>query len=102
MAEAAKELFWLKSFLSEVGIPLEDCVLHCDNDIAVHLAKNLVFHSPTKHIQMHIHFIREFINKRMMNLQKILGTKNLADMFTSVVTIDKLRLCMALTGLSFV
>ncbi|KAL4568134.1 hypothetical protein LXL04_023736 [Taraxacum kok-saghyz] len=67
--------------------------------IGVHLAKNPVFHSRTKQIQMQYHFIRELITNETVNLQKILGTKNPADMYTKVVTTDKLRLCMALTGL---
>ena len=80
----------MKSFLSELGLPHDNCVLHCDNESAVHLTKNLVFYSRTKHIQMRFHFIREFITDGMVNLQKILGTKNPADMFTKVVTTDKL------------
>ena len=99
IAEAAKELIWLKNFLIELGFQQEDCVLHCDNQSAVHLAKNPVFHSRTKHIQMRYHFIRELINDGTLNLKKILGTKNPADMFTKVVTTDKLKLCMVSTGL---
>ena len=99
IAEAAKELIWLKNFLSELGMKQEDCVLHCDNQSAVHLAKNPVFHSRTKHIQMRYHFIRELIADGTLNLKKILGTKNPADMFTKAVTTEKLKLCMASTGL---
>ncbi|KAI3791043.1 hypothetical protein L2E82_04591 [Cichorium intybus] len=100
IVEAAKELIWLKNFLSELGMQQEDCVLHCDNQSAVHLAKNPVFHSRTKHIQMRYHFIRELINDGTLNLKKILGTKNLADMFTKVVTTEKLKFCITSTGLS--
>ncbi|KAL4573531.1 hypothetical protein LXL04_020341 [Taraxacum kok-saghyz] len=32
MAEASKELVWLKSFLSELGLPQDICVLHFDTD----------------------------------------------------------------------
>ncbi|KAI3767934.1 hypothetical protein L2E82_18363 [Cichorium intybus] len=99
IAEAAKELIWLKNFLSELGFQQEDCVLHCDNQSAGHLSKNPVFHNRTKHIQMRYHFIRELINDGTLNLKKILGTKNPADMFTKVVTTDKLKFCMTSTGL---
>ena len=99
IAEAAKELVWLKNFMAELGIQQGDCVLHCDNQSAVHLAKNPVFHSRTKHIQMRYHFIRELINDGTLDLRKILGTKNPADMLTKVVTTDKLRLCITSTGL---
>ena len=70
IAEAAKELVWLKSFLAELGLQQDNCVLHCDNQSTVHLAKNPVFHSGTKHIQMRYHFILKLIKDGTVNLQK--------------------------------
>ncbi|CAH9126150.1 unnamed protein product [Cuscuta epithymum] len=100
IAEAAKEMIWLKNFLSELGMKQGDCDLYCDNQSAIHLAKNPVFHSRTKHIKMRYHFIRELIEDGTINLKKkILGTKNPADMLTKAVTTEKLKLCMASTGL---
>ncbi|CAH9124278.1 unnamed protein product [Cuscuta epithymum] len=99
IAEAAKEMIWLKNFLSELGMKQGDCGLYCDNQSAIHLAKNPVFHSRTKHIKMRYHFILELIEDGTINLKKILGTKNPADMLTKAVTTEKLKLCMASTGL---
>ena len=48
--EAVKELIWMKNFLSELGMKQEKFLLHCDNQSAIHLAKNVVYHSRTKHI----------------------------------------------------
>ncbi|KAI3508780.1 hypothetical protein L1887_23794 [Cichorium endivia] len=61
VAEASKELLGLNTFLEELRHKKEDCMLHCDNQSAIHLAKNPVFHSRTKHIKMRYHFIREQI-----------------------------------------
>ena len=99
VAEASKELIWLKNFLIELGKEQDDCVLFCDNQSAIHLAKNPVFHSKTKHIQLRYHFIRERINDGTLKLNKIKGTENPADMLTKVVTLEKLKLCIASTGL---
>ncbi|GJR31504.1 retrovirus-related pol polyprotein from transposon TNT 1-94 [Tanacetum coccineum] len=66
---------------------------------AIHLAKNLVFHSRMKHITIRYHYIRELVSEGTLCLKKILRAKNPADMLTKVVTIEKLKLCAALTSL---
>ncbi|GKC43223.1 ribonuclease H-like domain-containing protein [Tanacetum coccineum] len=66
---------------------------------AIHLAKKPVFHSRTKHIKIRYHYIRELVSKGTLSLKKNLGEKNLADMLTKVVAIEKLKLYVASTGL---
>ena len=60
MALAACELTWLKHFMIELGIdvsaPME---MFCDNQAAIHIAANPVFHERTKHIEVDCHFIRD-------------------------------------------
>ena len=99
VTEASKEMIWLKSFLEELGHSQEESVLHCDSQSAIHLAKNPAFHARTKHIQVRYHFIRTTLEDGALSLEKILGSKNPADMMTKTVTIDKLKLCSASVGL---
>ena len=70
-----------------------------DSQSAVSLAKNSVFHSRCKHIQLRYHFIKELINDGDLSLLKILGSENPTDMLTKAVITDKLRLCIASIGL---
>ena len=99
VAEAVKEKMWLENMLTELGYKQTDSVLWCDSQSAIYLAKNPVFHSRTKHIRLKYHFIREQIEEEQLNLKKIAGTENAADMFTKVMNVQKLRLCMTLVGL---
>ncbi|GJZ80925.1 retrovirus-related pol polyprotein from transposon TNT 1-94 [Tanacetum coccineum] len=99
IAEAGKELVWLKNFLEELDRAQTECVLFCDNQSAIHLAKNPVFHGRTKHIKIRYHYIRELVSEGTLSLKKILGAKNPADMLTKVVTTKKLKLCASSTGL---
>ncbi|GJR66856.1 retrovirus-related pol polyprotein from transposon TNT 1-94 [Tanacetum coccineum] len=99
IAEAGKDLVWLKNFLKELDRVQTECVLFYDNQSVIYLAKNLVFHGRTKHIKIRYHYIRELVSKGTLSLKNILRAKNPGDMLTKVVTIEKLKLCAASTGL---
>ena len=59
---AAKEVAWLRTFLSEIGHTQDSPTsLYIDNQSAIALAKNPEFHNRTKHIAVHYHFICEKI-----------------------------------------
>ena len=74
-------------------------ILHNDSHSANFLAKNSAFHSKSKHIQTKYHFIRYFVEDKLVILEKICGSKNPADMLSKGVTIEKLKLCAASVGL---
>jgi len=76
-----------------LGEKNEKGVLHSDSQSAISLAKNLAYHSRTKHIQLRYHFIHSFLESEQLTLEKISGTENLADMLTKCVFIEKLKLC---------
>ena len=97
--EAVKEMIWLHGFLDELDKKQEMGILHSDSQSAIFLAKNLAFHSKSMHIQRKYHFIHYLDEDKVVILEKIYGSKNLADMLTKGVTIKKLKLCAASVGL---
>ena len=97
--EARKKMIWLHGFLDELGKKQEMGILHSDSQSAIFLAKNLAFHSKSKHIQTKYHFIRYLVEDKLVILEKICGSKNPADMLTKGVTIEKLKLCATSIGL---
>ncbi|XP_048323873.2 retrovirus-related Pol polyprotein from transposon TNT 1-94 [Ziziphus jujuba] len=98
-AEAGKEMLWLKRFLTELGIKQEDYKIHCDNQSAMDLSKNSMYHSRTKHIDIRYHWIREVIDQQLLKLIKIHTKENPADMLTKVVAQEKLKLCRDIAGI---
>ena len=71
VVEAEKELIWMRDFLSELGMKQENFLLHCDNESVIHLAKNVAYHSRTKHIQRRYHWLRERVYEKEFVLANI-------------------------------
>ena len=83
MALATCELIWLKQFLQEQRFGKNgQMTLVCDNQAALHIASNPVFHEMTKHIEMDCHFIREKIASRCVTINFVNSSDQLADIFT--------------------
>jgi hypothetical protein len=61
MASATSEIVWLQLLLQELGHSFIDkpTQLFCDNQAAIHIALNPVFHERTKHIEVACHYVRE-------------------------------------------
>ena len=73
--------------------------LYSDSQSAIHLAKNLAFHSRTKHIQLKYHFIRSVLEDGELKLEKIHTSHNPTVMLTKVVTREKLKIFSVSIGL---
>jgi hypothetical protein len=56
--------------------------IQCDNTSATSIAKNLVLHSKTKHIEVRYHFLRDNIEKGKIALIHVPTHDQLADIFT--------------------
>jgi hypothetical protein len=86
MASAACELIWLKSLLLDMGITSKaPMTLFCDNQAAMHIAANPVFHERTKHIDVDCHFIRQQVQQQIITPSYIRSHDQLADIFTKVL-----------------
>ncbi|GKB50687.1 hypothetical protein Tco_0901440 [Tanacetum coccineum] len=89
--EAVKEAIWLRGLLEELGVELNTVVVNCDNQGAIHLSQNHVFHARTKHINVRYHFIREVLEAKTVNVLKVGTEHNAADALMKVVPGRKLQ-----------
>ncbi|GJV06767.1 retrovirus-related pol polyprotein from transposon TNT 1-94 [Tanacetum coccineum] len=67
---------------------------------ALYLARNLAFHSKTKHIRVQYHFVREKVEEGTVDMQKIHTDDNVADYMTKAINCDKFIWCRSSCGLA--
>ena len=83
MAQSVCEVIWIYQLLTEVGLKTSvPAKLWCDNQAALHIASNPVFHERTKHIEIDCHFVREKIQQGLISTGYVKTGEQLGDIFT--------------------
>uniref|UniRef100_A0A803QFV3 Retrovirus-related Pol polyprotein from transposon TNT 1-94 n=1 Tax=Cannabis sativa TaxID=3483 RepID=A0A803QFV3_CANSA len=78
--KAIKGALWLKGLAKEMGFKTDNITMFCDNQSALHLIKNPMLHERSKHIDIKMHFNRDVISSKEIQVQKIHTNHNPADM----------------------
>jgi len=79
----------MKHQLEDYQINANNISIYCDNTAAICLSKNPILHSKTKHIEIKHQFIRDYVQKGILDIQFIDTKHQWADIFTKHLTIDR-------------
>nr|GEV94652.1 ribonuclease H-like domain-containing protein [Tanacetum cinerariifolium] len=83
VANAVAETCWLRNLLRELHTLLSSATLvYRDNVSAVYLSFNPVQHQRTKHIEIDIHFVRDFVAAGQVRVLHVPSRYQFADIFT--------------------
>ena len=92
MALATCELILLRHLLQELRFGNDEQMkLICDNQAALHIASNPVFHERTKHIEVDYHFIKEKIASGCMTTSFVNSSDQLVDVFTKYLRVPRIK-----------
>ncbi|GJW91335.1 hypothetical protein Tco_0168888 [Tanacetum coccineum] len=85
MSGCCAQILWMRSQLSDYGFAYNHIPLYCDNKSVIALCCNNVQHSRSKHIDIRHHFIREQVEKGVVELYFVRTEYQLADIFTKAL-----------------
>ena len=90
---------WLQGILQGLGFSFDSpIVIWCDNKSEIKISTDLVQRQKTKHIEIHMHYIRSFVHKEVISLQYFPFAEQTADIFTKILKEKKLTYHISLLG----
>jgi hypothetical protein len=71
--------------MRDFGVSFESVSITCDNTSAISIAKNPVFHKRMRHLERRHHFLRDYVEKRDIEIRYIDIERQLANIFTKLL-----------------
>ncbi|XP_047949217.1 uncharacterized mitochondrial protein AtMg00810-like [Salvia hispanica] len=89
LAHTVSEITWITSLLQELEIPMQTPpVVWVDNLSTIALASNPILHSRAKHIELDIHFVRDKVAAKEIDLRHVPSLDQVADILTKPLSLQ--------------
>lgn len=83
MATTTCEIQWITDLLQDIQVDFKTpSLLYCDNQTALHITANLVFHERAKHIGIDSRVVREKSSSSLLKLLSVSSSLKLTNVFT--------------------
>ncbi|GJU03694.1 retrovirus-related pol polyprotein from transposon TNT 1-94 [Tanacetum coccineum] len=91
LSACCAQVLWLRTQLTDYGFHFDKIPMYCDSKAAIAISCNPVQHSRTKHIDVRYHFIKEQVEKGIVELFFVGTEYQLADLFTKALSEDRFK-----------
>ncbi|GJZ41774.1 retrovirus-related pol polyprotein from transposon TNT 1-94 [Tanacetum coccineum] len=99
LSACCAQVLWLRTQLIDYGFHFDKIPMYCDSKAAIAISCNLVQHSRTKHIDVRYHFIKEQVEKGIVELFFVRTEYQLADLFTKALSEDRFKYLVRRLGM---
>ncbi|GJU82912.1 putative ribonuclease H-like domain-containing protein [Tanacetum coccineum] len=99
LSACCAQVLWLRTQLTDYGFHFDKIPMYCDSKAAIAISCNPVQHSRTKHIDVRYHFIKEQVEKGIVELFFVGTEYQLADLFTKALSEDRFKYLVRRLGM---
>nr|GEW04278.1 hypothetical protein [Tanacetum cinerariifolium] len=91
LSACCAQVLWMRTQLTDYGFHFDKIPMYCDSKAAIAISCNPVQHSRTKHIDVRYHFIKEKVEKGIVELFFVGTEYQLADLFTKALPKERFK-----------
>nr|GEX16656.1 ribonuclease H-like domain-containing protein [Tanacetum cinerariifolium] len=91
LSACCAQVLWMRTQLTNFGFHFDKIPMYCDSKAAIAISCNPVQHSRTKHIDVRYHFIKEKVEKGIVELFFVRTEYQLADLFTKALPVERFQ-----------
>nr|GEY90217.1 retrovirus-related Pol polyprotein from transposon TNT 1-94 [Tanacetum cinerariifolium] len=99
LSACCAQVLWMRTQLIDYGFYFDKIPMYCDSKATIAISCNPVHHSRTKHIDVRYHFIKEKVEKGIIELFFVGIEYQLANLFTKALSEDRFKYLVRRLGM---
>nr|GEW43573.1 retrovirus-related Pol polyprotein from transposon TNT 1-94 [Tanacetum cinerariifolium] len=99
LSACCAQVLWMRTQLTDFGFHFDEIPMYCDSKATIAISCNPVQHPRTKHIDVRYHFVKEKVEKGIVELFFVETEYQLADLFTKALPVERFKYLVRRLGM---